>query len=96
MKIDRIEQHETVSVGAITIPSGQSSTPPTSSTGFHGDTVVTDPDVSFEPQIVTVLAQDDDDQQAEARISQRAEELLRQQMEDGEVIVDAKVDGDDS
>jgi hypothetical protein len=66
------------------------------STGFDGDIIVTDPDMSFEPQIVAVLAPDDDEQQVEARIAQRAEELLRQQMEHGEVIVAAEVDSDDS
>jgi hypothetical protein len=86
-----------VFVGDITTRSGRSSTPQTSSTGFNGITVVTDPGTPFEPQIVAFLApNDDDEQQIESRIAQKAEELLRRQMEEGEVIAAAEVIGDDS
>jgi hypothetical protein len=56
-------------------------------------TVVADPDgTQLEAEIVAVLATDN----ADARIAQRAEELLRRQMEEGEVIVAAELKDDSS
>jgi Leucine-rich repeat (LRR) protein len=45
----------------------------------------------MEPQIVAFLAPADDDQEVEAWIAQKAEELFRRQMEGGDVIVAAEV-----
>jgi hypothetical protein len=49
-----------------------------------------------EPQIVAFLALDENDQLMEAKIAQTVDDRFRQKMEEGEVIVAAKVIEDDS
>jgi hypothetical protein len=72
----------------------------TSSSGqFIKDTAVADPSTTqLEPQIVVFLAADDEDnQQVEARIAQKApDEVLRRQMEEGEVIAANEVNENSS
>jgi hypothetical protein len=61
------------------------------------DSILADPGIQSEPQIVAFLAPDDEDnQQVEARIAQKVEERLRQQMEDGEVVVADEVHDESS
>jgi hypothetical protein len=90
-----------VAVGDIATRSGRPSTPANPGGQFITDSigVVVDPSGgagSSEPQIVAFLAPDDDDvQQIEARIAQKAEELVRRQMEEGDVILAAEMNDDD-
>ncbi len=97
----RINRQDQAVPGAVSVQgnaarSGRSSTPQT--TGQFGDSVLlTNPAGStpLEPQIVAFLAPDDDDR-IDEKIAQKAEELLRRQMEEGEVIMAAEVNGDGS
>jgi Leucine-rich repeat (LRR) protein len=87
-----------VSVAGIITRSGRPTTPATPTQFITDSNVGVDPGsgaTSSEPQIVAFLAPDDDDQhQIEARITQRAEELLKRQMEG--VIVADEVNADNS